>query len=55
MGLETISKKELENIVKEVIGKNRDKPVGKIIGIVMSKVRGRVRSEDVVKMVKKKF
>jgi len=55
LGLEAISKKELEKIVKEVIEKNRDKPIGKIIGIVMSKVRGRVRSEDVVKMVKKRF
>jgi len=55
LGLESISKKELENIVKDVIEKNRDKPVGKIIGIVMSKVRGRVKSEDVVRIVKKKF
>lgn len=55
LGLEAISKKELESIVKEVIEKNRDKPVGKIIGIVMSKVRGKVKSEDVVKLVKKNF
>ena len=55
LGLETISRKELENIVKKVVDKNRDKPVGKILGIVMSKVRGRVKSKDVVEMVKKKF
>jgi len=55
IGLETISEKELREIVKDVIKMNRDKPVEKIIGIVMSKVRGRVKSEDVVKTVKEEF
>ncbi len=55
LGLETITKKELQKIVNEVIEKNKDKPVGKIIGIVMSKVRGRIKSKDVIEMVKKKF
>lgn len=50
--LETITEKELREIVKDVIKMNRDKPVEKIIGIVMSKVRGRVKSENVVKVVK---
>jgi glutamyl-tRNA(Gln) amidotransferase subunit E len=53
LGLETIKKKELKKIVNEVVEKNKDKPVGKIIGIVMSKVRGKVKSKDVVEMVKK--
>jgi len=55
MGLEIISEKELREIVKDVIKTNRDKPVEKVIGIVMSKVRGRVKSEDVVKTVKEEF
>ena len=49
--LEILSKKELERIVKEVISKNREMPKGKIIGIVMSKVRERARIEDVKKLV----
>jgi Glu-tRNA(Gln) amidotransferase subunit E-like FAD-binding protein len=55
IGLETITEKELREIVKDVIKANRDKPVEKIIGIVMSKVRGRVKSEDVIKTVKEEF
>ena len=50
--LEVLSKEELERIVKKVIEENKGKPVGKIIGIVMSKVRGRAKAEDVVKLVK---
>jgi len=55
LGLETIGEKELREIVKDVIKMNMDKPVEKIIGIVMSKVRGRVKSEDVIKTVKEEF
>jgi len=55
IGLETISEKELREIVKDVIKMNRDKPVEKVIGIVMSKVRGRVKSEDVIKTIKEEF
>ncbi|MCX6821456.1 MAG: Glu-tRNA(Gln) amidotransferase subunit GatE [Candidatus Aenigmarchaeota archaeon] len=55
IGLETITEKELREIVKDVIKANRDKPSEKIIGIVMSKVRGRVKSEDVIKTVKEEF
>jgi Glu-tRNA(Gln) amidotransferase subunit E-like FAD-binding protein len=55
MGLETISEKELREIVKDVINMNKDKPMEKIIGIVMSKVRGRVRSEDAIKIVKEEY
>jgi len=55
LGLETITESELEKIVKEAIRKNKGKPTGKIIGIVMSQVRGRVNSEDVVLLVKKEL
>jgi Glu-tRNA(Gln) amidotransferase subunit E-like FAD-binding protein len=55
IGLETITEKELREIVKDVIKANRDKPVEKIIGIIMSKVRGKVKSEDVVKTVKEEL
>jgi len=55
LGLETITEKELRGMVKDIIKNNRDKPVEKIIGIVMSKVRGRVKSEDVIKIVKEEF
>jgi Glu-tRNA(Gln) amidotransferase subunit E-like FAD-binding protein len=55
IGLETISEKELREIVKDVIKMNKDKPIGKIIGIVMSKVRGRVKSDEVIKIVKGEF
>ncbi len=39
--------------MKDVVRKNKDQPINKIIGIVMRRVRGKARSEDVVKMVKK--
>jgi Glu-tRNA(Gln) amidotransferase subunit E-like FAD-binding protein len=55
IGLGNITEKELREIVKDAIKNNRDKPVEKIIGIVMSKVRGRVKSEDVVRIVKGEF
>jgi Glu-tRNA(Gln) amidotransferase subunit E-like FAD-binding protein len=55
LGLESISKDELRKIVKDVIRMNRDKPIEKIIGIVMSKVRGRIKSEDVVRIVKEEY
>lgn len=54
-GLVTLTEKELREIVKDVIKMNRDKPMEKIIGIVMSKVRGRVNSEIVIKTVKEEF
>ncbi|KYK35668.1 MAG: hypothetical protein AYK18_02785 [Theionarchaea archaeon DG-70] len=53
LGLEAISKEELLKIVREVIEKNKGQPVNKIIGIVMSQVRGKVKSRDVVETVKK--
>jgi len=55
LGLEMITKKELLKIVKKIIEKNKGQPVNKIIGIVMSKVRGKARSKDVVETVKKEM
>ncbi len=55
LGLEMITRKELLKIVKKVMEENRGKPVNKIIGIVMSKVRGKARSEDVLETVKKEM
>jgi Glu-tRNA(Gln) amidotransferase subunit E-like FAD-binding protein len=55
LGLEAILKEELLKIVREVIQKNKGKPEGKIIGLVMSRVRGRVKSEDVVRIVKREL
>jgi Glu-tRNA(Gln) amidotransferase subunit E-like FAD-binding protein len=55
LSLETMTKGELLKIVKEVIEKNKGQPVNRIIGIVMSKVRGKAKSEDVVEIVKKEI
>jgi Glu-tRNA(Gln) amidotransferase subunit E-like FAD-binding protein len=52
---ETIGISELRKIVKEVIEKNKGAPEGKIIGIVMSQVRGKVKSEDVIKTTKEQL
>ena len=53
LGLQVISDDELMKIVKEVMAKNKGKPEGKIIGLIMSRVRGRVKSENVVRIVKR--
>jgi len=53
LGLQVISNDELMRIVKDVISKNKGKPEGKIIGLIMSRVRGRVKSENVVRIVKR--
>ena len=53
LGLEVISDDELMRIVKEVIKKNKGQLEGKIIGFIMSRVRGRVKSENVVRIVKR--
>jgi glutamyl-tRNA(Gln) amidotransferase subunit E len=55
IGLETITKEELTKIVKDIIEKNKGQPLNKIIGFVMSKVRGRVKSEEVIEIVKKEL
>ena len=55
LGLETLSEEELAKIVKDVIKENKNQPLNKIIGIVMSKVRGKIESQVVVETVKKEF
>ncbi len=53
LGLQVISNDELMRIIRDVIKKNKGKPEGKIIGLIMSQVRGRVKSENVVRIVKR--
>jgi Glu-tRNA(Gln) amidotransferase subunit E-like FAD-binding protein len=55
LGFETISASELKKIVRKIIEKNKGSPKGKIIGIVMSQIRGKVKSEDVIKIVKEQL
>ncbi len=50
-GFETLSENELKKIVKDVIDKNKGKPQGAIVGIVMSKVRGKASAKDVIELV----
>ena len=49
--IEVISEDELRKIVKQIIAKNKDAPKGKIVGFVMSKVRGKVNPKDVIRIV----
>jgi len=55
LGLKTLSEEELIEIVKDTIKQNKNQPLNKIIGIVMSKVRGKIDSQMVVRTVKKEF
>ena len=52
IGLEKMSDSEIEKIVAEV-SRNQDIPEGKLIGLVMSKVRGRADPQSVIRVVKK--
>ena len=52
-GLGRMTRGELLKIVKDVVRKNKGQPINKIIGIVMSRVRGKAHSEDVVEIVRK--
>lgn len=51
LGIKTLSKKEIEDIVRQAV-KDADHPE-KAIGIAMSKLRGKVDAKTVVDMVKK--
>lgn len=51
LGLESMSDQEIEKIVKEI--STGDMPEGKLIGLVMSKVRGKADPQNVIKIVKK--
>jgi Asp-tRNA(Asn)/Glu-tRNA(Gln) amidotransferase B subunit len=42
-------------LVKEIISKNPQALKGKIIGLVMAKVRGKVKPEEVVRIVGKEM
>lgn len=53
LGLQVISDDKLMRIIKEVIKKNQGAHEGKIIGLVMSRVRGRAKSDNVVRIVKR--
>lgn len=55
LGLEGLSEEELVKIVKDAINQNKNQPLNKIIGMVMSKVRGKIDSQTVVKTVQKEF
>ncbi len=51
LNLQMISRSELDNIVSEIVRRNPEMPKEKVIGIVMSNVRGRADAQDVVKAV----
>jgi len=53
LGIKTISDNELRKIVKEIIKKNKGVQKQKIIGIVMSKVRGKADPKRVIETVEK--
>ncbi len=46
-----ISENELRKIIKEIVSKNKDAPKGKIIGFVMSEVRGKADPKDVMRII----
>ncbi len=46
-----ISENELKKIVKDIVSKNKNAPKGKIIGFVMSEVRGKANPKDVMRIV----
>jgi Glu-tRNA(Gln) amidotransferase subunit E-like FAD-binding protein len=53
LGLKILTKRELEKIIKETINKNRQLPKEKVFGIIMSKVRGRAKINNVRKVFEK--
>jgi len=52
LGLEAITITELKRIIQQVKSKNPDAPHDKILGLVMSRVRGKIDAQIVVKLVK---
>jgi len=48
---DVISENELKKIVKDIVSKNKDATKGKIIGFVMSEVRGKSNPKDVMRIV----
>jgi glutamyl-tRNA(Gln) amidotransferase subunit E len=53
LNLEMISKSELQSMVSTLVKENPEFPREKILGIVMSRVRGKANSEDVMAVVKR--
>ncbi|PJB75753.1 MAG: hypothetical protein CO092_01080 [Candidatus Aenigmarchaeota archaeon CG_4_9_14_3_um_filter_37_18] len=51
LGLTPISENELKRMVKEIASKNKGAPKGKIIGLVMAKVRGKADPKAVMRIV----
>ena len=51
----TISDKEINKIVVEVIKKNKDAPLNAIIGIVMGQIRGKASGKKIVEIVQKEY
>ena len=51
LDLEYVPEGELRKMVREIISKNKNVPKGKIVGFVMSKVRGKANPKDVVRIV----
>jgi len=52
LGLEAITATELKRIIRDVRSRNPDVPRDKILGLVMSRVRGRIDAKIVMKLVK---
>ncbi|MEM5792821.1 MAG: hypothetical protein QXY45_00470 [Candidatus Aenigmatarchaeota archaeon] len=55
MGIKTISIEDLSKLVKEIISNNSGSSKEKIIGLVMSKVRGKADPKDVINLVEKEI
>ncbi len=55
LGLTKLTLKEIEEIVKKTIEKNRNLPKNKLFGIVMSKVRGRAEVKTIKEIFEKIF
>jgi len=53
LNLRILKKEEIEKIVKQTIEENKELPLNKLIGIVISKVRGRADPKLVAELVKK--
>ena len=53
LNLRVLKKGELERIVKKIVEENKELPLGKLIGIAISKVRGKADPKLVAELVKR--
>jgi len=53
LNLTILKKSEINKIVSQLVKDSPDTPRDKLYGIAMSRVRGRVDSQEVLKLVKK--